>query len=134
MFGANTGILWAGLENIPQDLYEAASIDGAGTWVKFRHVTIPMLSPTLFYVLIMGVIGALQLFTEQAFIPTEREDGWFVNWFLYNEAFNFGRMGYASAVGWLYAVLIIAVTLLAFRSSTAWVFYEGMREKEAGGA
>lgn len=134
IFGANTVILLAGLKNIPPDLYEAASIDGAGTLVKFRRITIPMLSPTLFYTLIMGVIGALQLFTEQAFIPTDRADGWFVNWFLYNEAFNFGRMGYASAVGWLYAILIIAITLIVFRSSTAWVFYEGAREREPGGA
>ena len=78
------------------------------TWTKFRRITIPMLSPALFYNLITGTIAALQLFTQQAFIPTEREDGWFVNWFIYNEAFNFGKMGYASAVGWLYAVLIIA--------------------------
>jgi len=134
IFGANTVILLAGLKNIPPDLYEAAAIDGAGTLVKFRHITIPMLSPTLFYTLIMGVIGALQLFTEQAFIPTNREDGWFVNWFLYNEAFNFGRMGYASAVGWLYAILIILITLVVFRSSAAWVFYEGARDKEKGGA
>ncbi|MBI5961316.1 MAG: sugar ABC transporter permease [Chloroflexi bacterium] len=134
VFGTNTVILLAGLKNIPPDFYEAAAIDGAGAWVKFRRITIPMLSPALFYNLIMGVIGALQVFTQQAFIPTKREDGWFVNWFLYNEAFNFGHMGYASAVGWLYAVLIIVITLLVFRSSSAWVFYEGSREKEAGGA
>ncbi len=134
VFGANTVILLAGLKGIPTDLYEAAAIDGAGNWVKFRRITIPMLSPSLFYVLIMGVIGALQLFTEQAFIPTMREDGWFVNWFIFNEAFNFGRMGYASAVGWLYAVVIVVLTLLVFRSSAAWVFYEGARGQEAGGA
>ncbi|NLF79400.1 MAG: sugar ABC transporter permease [Chloroflexi bacterium] len=134
IFGANAVILLAGLKNIPPELYEAASIDGAGTLVKFRRITIPMLSPTLFYTLITGLIGALQLFTEQAFIPTEREDGWFVNWFLYNEAFNFGQMGYASAVGWLYAILIIMITLIVFRSSAAWVFYEGARGKDQGGA
>ena len=134
VFGVNTVILLAGLKNIPSELYEAAAIDGAGAWVKFRNVTIPMLSPALFYNMIMGVISALQVFTQQAFIPTKREDGWFVNWFLYNEAFNFGHMGYASAVGWLYAVLVIVITLLVFRSSAAWVFYEGAREQEAGGA
>jgi multiple sugar transport system permease protein len=134
VFGVNTVILLAGLKNIPSELYEAAAIDGAGAWVKFRHVTIPMLSPALFYNVIMGVIAALQVFTQQAFIPTKREDGWCVNWFLYNEAFNFGHMGYASAVGWLYAILIIVITLMVFRSSAAWVFYEGAREREAGGA
>jgi multiple sugar transport system permease protein len=130
VFGANTVILLAGLKNIPSDLYEAASIDGAGSWVKFRRITIPMLSPALFYNLIMQTIAALQLFDQQAFIPTKRDDGWFVNWFIYNEAFNAGRMGYASAVGWLYAVLIIALTALVFRSSSAWVFYEGARENQ----
>ena len=132
VFGVNTVILLAGLKNIPPDLYEAAAIDGAGNWTKFRQITIPMLSPALFYNLITGTIAALQLFTQQAFIPTEREDGWFVNWFIYNEAFNFGRMGYASAVGWLFAVLIILITLLVFRSSSAWVFYEGAREERGG--
>lgn len=132
IFGANTVILLAGLKNIPKDLYEAASIDGAGTWRKFRHITIPMLSPALFYNLVTNTIGALTIFTQQAFIPTDRQDGWFVNWFIYNEAFNFGRMGYASALGWMLAVVIILLTLLIFRSSAAWVFYEGARQE--GGA
>lgn len=133
VFGANTVILLAGLKGIPPDLYEAAAIDGAGAWTKFRRITIPMLSPALFYNLIMGTIAALQLFTEQAFIPTDRADGWFVNWFIYNEAFNFGRMGYASAIGWIYAVMLIGLTMIVFRSSTAWVFYEGAREEHTGG-
>ena len=134
VFGANTVILLAALKNIPPDLYEAASIDGAGNWIKFRRITIPMLSPALFYNLIMSTIAALQLFTEQAFIPTERADGWFVNYFIYNEAFSAGRMGYASAIGWIYAVILIALTMLVFRSSAAWVFYEGASKESAGGA
>ena len=129
IFGANTVILLAGLKNIPKDLYEAASIDGAGNLKKFRHITIPMLSPALFYNLVTNLIGALTIFTQQAFIPTDRQDGWFVNWFIYNEAFNFGRMGYASALGWMLAVVIILLTLLIFRSSAAWVFYEGARQE-----
>lgn len=133
IFGANTVILLAGLKNIPKDLYEAAAIDGAGTFTKFRHITIPMLSPALFYNLVTNTIAALTIFTQQAFIPTDRQDGWFVNWFIYNEAFNFGRMGYASALGWMLALLVILLTLLIFRSSAAWVFYEGARQ-EAGGA
>jgi len=130
VFGANTVILLAGLKNIPTELYEAASIDGAGAWVKFRRVTLPMLRPALFYTLVTGTIAALQLMTQQAFIPTKREDGWFVNWFIYNEAFNFGRMGYASALGWMVALLIILLTLFIFRSSAAWVFYEGGKREE----
>jgi multiple sugar transport system permease protein len=134
VFGANTVILLAGLKNIPPELYEAAAIDGAGNWVKFRRITIPMLSPALFYNIVTSLIASLQLMTQQAFIPTNREDGWFVNWFIYNEAFNFGRMGYASAVGWLVTMLIILLTLLVFRSSSAWVFYEGAREGRAAEA
>ncbi len=133
VFGANTVILLAGLKNIPAELYEAAAIDGAGNWMKFRHITIPMLSPALFYNLVTGTIAALQIFTQQAFIPTNRDDGWFVNWFVYNEAFNFGRMGYASALGWMLTLLIVLLTLLIFRSSSAWVFYEGMRRDRGKG-
>lgn len=133
IFGANTVILLAGLKNIPTELYEAASIDGAGNWVKFRHVTIPMLSPALFYNLVTNTIASLTIFTQQAFIPTDREDGWFINWFIYKEAFDFGRMGYASALGWMLAVVIILLTFLIFRSSAAWVFYEGAR-REGGEA
>ncbi|HML22374.1 MAG TPA: sugar ABC transporter permease [Aggregatilinea sp.] len=132
IFGANTVILLAGLKNIPKELYEAAAIDGAGNWVKFRRITIPMLSPALFYNLVTNTIAALTVFTQQAFIPTNREDGWFVNWFIYNEAFNYGHMGYASALGWMLAVLVILLTLLIFRSSSAWVFYEGARRQEGG--
>jgi multiple sugar transport system permease protein len=130
IFGTNTVILLAGLKNIPSELYEAAAIDGAGNWVKFRRVTIPMLSPALFYNVVTNTIASLTMFTQQAFIPTKREDGWFVNWFIYNEAFNFGRMGYASALGWMLAVLVMLLTLFIFRSSSAWVFYEGARRKE----
>lgn len=132
IFGANTVILLAALKNIPPSLFEAAAIDGAGTWIKFRRITIPMISPALFYNLVTNTIAALQVFTIQAFIPTERTDGWFINWLIYNEAFNFGRMGYASALGWMLAILIMVLTLLIFRSSAAWVFYEGARRDEGG--
>lgn len=130
VFGTNTVVLLAGLKNIPTELYEAAAIDGAGNWVKFRRITLPMLSPALFYNLVMGTIASLQIFAQQAFIPTNRDDGWFVNWFVYNEAFNFGRMGYAAALGWMLMVLIVVLTLMIFRSSSAWVFYEGARRAE----
>ncbi|HVO70422.1 MAG TPA: sugar ABC transporter permease, partial [Aggregatilineaceae bacterium] len=73
IFGANSVILLAGLKNIPTELYEAASIDGAGNWAKFRRVTIPMLSPALFYLLVTSTIASITIFTQQAFIPTKRE-------------------------------------------------------------
>jgi multiple sugar transport system permease protein len=137
VFGANTVILLAGLKNIPPMLYEAADIDGAGTWTKFRHITIPMLSPALFYNLVTNMIAALQIFTQQAFIQPEginRTDGLFINWLIYLEAFEYGHMGYASAMGWLVAILIVIMTIGVFRSSSAWVFYEGDRREEGSAA
>jgi len=125
VFGANTVILLAGLKGIPRDLYEAATIDGAGRIRKYLNVTIPMLSPTIFYVLIMGVIASLQTFTIAFFIETPRRAGTFMNVYIYREAFQFNRMGYASALGWTMLLIILLFTLLVFKSSPAWVHYEG---------
>ncbi len=125
VFGANTIILLAGLKGIPRDLYDAATVDGAGRLRKYLNVTIPMLSPTLFYVLILGVIGSLQSFTVAFFIETPRRAGTFMNVYIYQEAFDRNRMGYASALGWVMLLIILLFTLLVFRSSAAWVHYEG---------
>ncbi|MBI5666541.1 MAG: sugar ABC transporter permease [Chloroflexi bacterium] len=131
VFGANSVILLAGLKGIPQELYEAAAIDGAGAWAKFRHVTIPMLSPSLFYNLVTSTIAALQIFEVAAFIPTSEAVGTFLNWQIYQEAFNFRNMGMASAMAWVMLLIILALTALIFRSSSAWVFYQGAREEAA---
>jgi multiple sugar transport system permease protein len=131
IFGANSVILLAGLKGIPQELYEAASIDGAGEWTKFRRITIPMLSPALFYNLIVSMIGALQVFEIAAFIQTSDQVGTFLNWLIYREAFDFREMGMASAMAWIMLLIVVALTVLVFRSSEAWVFYQGAREKEA---
>ncbi len=128
VFGANSVILLAGLKGIPKDLYEAASIDGAGDWAKFRHVTVPMISPALFYNLVTSTIAALQVFEVAAFIATPASAGTFLNWLIYQQAFNFRNMGMASAMAWIMLLLIIALTALIFRSSAAWVFYQGARE------
>jgi multiple sugar transport system permease protein len=128
VFGANSVILLAGLKGIPQELYEAVDIDGGGNWAKFRNVTIPMLSPALFYNLITSLIGALQAFEVAAFIPTPTDAGTFLNWQIYQEAFNFRNMGMASAMAWIMLMLIVALTALVFRSSQAWVFYQGAQE------
>ena len=132
IFGANSVILLAGLKGIPQELYEAASIDGAGEWTKFRRITIPMLSPALFYNLIVSMIGALQVFEIAAFIQTSDQVGTFLSWLMYREAFDFREMGMASAMAWIMLLIVIALTVLVFRSSEAWVFYQGARDKEAG--
>lgn len=127
VFGANTVILLAGLKNIPRDLYDAAKVDGAGRVSTYLNVTIPMLSSTLFYVLIIGVIGSLQTFTQAFFIQHTSRAGTFMNVYIYQEAFERNRMGYAAALGWIMLVIILLFTLLVFRSSPAWVYYEGER-------
>ncbi len=125
VFGANTVILLAGLKSIPQHLYEAAELDGAGNWRKFLNITLPMLSPSMFYTLITGIIGSLQIFTQAFFIQIPDRAGTFLNVLIYNEAFGFRHMGYASAIAWVMLVMILMATLLVFRSSDAWVYYEG---------
>jgi multiple sugar transport system permease protein len=130
VFGAGSVILLAGLKGISKELYEAASIDGAGEWAKFRNVTIPMLSPALFYNLVTGLIGALQVFEAAAFIPIPDSVGTFLNWQIYQEAFTLRNMGMASAMAWIMLLLILALTAMVFRSSAAWVFYQGAREEE----
>lgn len=129
VFGANTVILLAGLKNIPRDLYDAAKIDGAGRWSTYMNVTIPMLSGTLFYVLIVGIIGSLQTFTQAFFIQHTARAGTFMNVYIYQEAFERNSMGYAAALGWVMLIIILLFTLLVFRSSSAWVYYEGERAK-----
>ena len=124
VFGANTIILLAGLKNVPRDLYEAAEIDGAGRVACYFNITIPMLSATLFYILIMGIIGSLQTFTVAFFIETPRSAGIFMNVYLYQQAFTQFKMGYAAALGWIMMVIIMVFTLLVFKSSPGWVYYE----------
>ena len=124
VFGTNSIILLAGLKNIPRQLYEVAELDGAGTWGKFWNVTLPMLSSTLFYNLVTGVIAALKIFTQAFFITTPRRAGTFLSVLIYEEAFSFRHMGYASAMAWFLLVIIMVATVLVFRSSTAWVYYE----------
>ena len=84
-----------------------------------------MLSGTLFYNLVTGVIGALKIFTQAFFITTPRRAGTFLSVLIYQEAFSFRHMGYASAMAWFLLVIIMIATLLVFRSSAAWVYYEG---------
>lgn len=131
LWGAGGGmIIWlAGLQGIPQHLYEAAEIDGAGAWHKFRHVTLPMLSPTTFFMLIMGTIGTLQMF-ENVYVLTAGLGGPVDSTlvpvlYLFNNAFRFFKMGYASALAWLLFWIILALTLLQLVLAPRWVHYEG---------
>jgi multiple sugar transport system permease protein len=125
--GSSMIVNLAGLQGIPTELYEAASIDGATWWHKFWKVTLPMLSPVLFFNLVMGVIGSFQYFTN-AYVMTGGGPGratLFYNLYLYRNAFHYYKMGYASALAWVLFVIILSFTLLIFKSSPLWVYYEG---------
>ncbi|MBN1400431.1 MAG: sugar ABC transporter permease [Anaerolineae bacterium] len=125
--GTRMLIFLAGLQGVPQELYEAAEIDGANSWHKFLNVTLPMISPTFLFNLILGVIGALQVFTI-AFTATDGGPGTastFFTLYIYRQAFEFFSMGYASALAWFFLVVILALTLLNFHFSGRWVYYEG---------
>ena len=128
LWGVGGGMLiyLAGLQGIPGQLYEAAELDGAGTWSGFVNITLPMLSPTLFFQLITGIIGSFQIFT-QAFVMT---NGGPVNatlfyvLYLYRNAFQWWKMGYASALAWFLFIIILLLTLLQFKLSKRWVNYD----------
>ena len=124
--GSSMLIFLAALQNVPDSLYEAAELDGAGRWKKFVYVTIPQISPALFFNLVMGVIGSFQVFT-QAFLMTQggpNKATLFYVLYLYNKAFTDFEIGYASALSWILFVIIMVFTLLIFRSSKVWVYYE----------
>jgi len=128
LWGAGAGMLiWlAGLKSIPEHLYEAASIDGASAWHRFRHVTLPMLSPYVLFNLVMGTIAVFQIFT-QAFIMTEggpNDATLFYAYNLFNQAFRYLRMGYASALAWILFAIIFVLTLIQLYFSKRWVHYE----------
>ena len=133
--GAGMMIYLAGLQNIPTQLYEAAQIDGAGILAQFSSITLPMLSPVLFFNLVMGVIGAFQVFTS-AFVlfgggSGPEESALFYSFYLYRKAFEQFQIGYGSALAWILFVIILALTALIFRSSSFWVYYESRREGKA---
>ncbi|MBV7335078.1 sugar ABC transporter permease [Chloroflexi bacterium TSY] len=125
--GAGLVIYLAGLQGVPTELYEAADIDGAGRWRQFRNITLPMISPVILFQLIMGIIGALQTFT-QGYVMTQggpNNATLFFLLYLWRNAFKFLNMGYASALAWAIFAYILILTLLVLRSSEAWVFYTG---------
>ncbi|MDQ6420342.1 sugar ABC transporter permease [Paenibacillus sp. LHD-117] len=124
IFGTNTVVFLAGLQGVPRSLYEAAEIDGAGSLSKFKHITIPQISPVILLQVIMGMIGALQIFTIAMFVRPTSSAGKFMNQLVYERGFTQLQMGEASAIAWVLFVIILAMTLLVFRSSPAWVHYE----------
>jgi multiple sugar transport system permease protein len=124
-------IFLAGLQGVPTELYDAAKVDGASPWQSFRNVTLPLISPVLFYNLIISLIATFQYFTQAFIISNGRGDPdratLFFNLNLYRQAFGFFNMGYASALAWVLVVIVLGLTIVLFRTSRSWVFEGGER-------
>jgi multiple sugar transport system permease protein len=121
-------IYLAGLQAVPQELYDAARVDGAGAWARFRNITLPLISPTTFFLLIIQMIGAFQLFSEP-FVMTRGQGGpahatTSVVFYIYQAAFQFSQMGKASAMAWVLFAFIFACTLIQNWLQRRWVHYE----------
>jgi multiple sugar transport system permease protein len=124
--GGSMVIYLAGLQGIPQSLYDAAEIDGATGLGRIRYITIPLMTPIILFQLIMGVIGSFQVFT-QSYVMTgggPLNSTLFYVLYLYKQAFSFFRMGVASAMAWILLITVLVLTLLILRSSGSWVYYE----------
>lgn len=128
-FGATMVIFLAGLKQIPKELYEAAEMDGANAYRRFRAVTIPMLSPVMFFNLLLGLIGAFQVFAS-AYIISNGTGGPagmtnFITVYLYKRGFSDGQMGYAAAIAWVLLVVVAIIAFILFRTQRSWVHYSG---------
>ncbi|MEU9741556.1 sugar ABC transporter permease [Micromonospora chersina] len=132
--GSTVIIYLAALQNVPRDLYEAADLDGAGAWARFRHVTLPMISGSLFFTLIVNTIASLQMFTEvytmyfgnrqtQGSFSSDAASFYVIH--LFREAFQFLHMGFASAMAWLLFLIILIITAVQVKLSNQFVYYEG---------
>jgi multiple sugar transport system permease protein len=127
-FGTGMIIFLAALQGVPQELYEVGQLDGANSLQLLWHVTIPMITPVVFFNLCMGIIGSFQIFTT-AFIVSDGKGGpanstLFLVLYLYRNGFEFFRMGYASLIAWVLFAIILLVTLIQFRLARRWVYYE----------
>jgi oligogalacturonide transport system permease protein len=125
-FGSSMVMFLAALKQVPVSLYEAAELDGAGKIKKFLHVTLPQITPIIFFTLVMQLVQAMQNYTSAAVITGggPLKSTYVLGMKLYNEGFSYFKMGYASAIAWVIFILIVSMSLLLFRSSSAWVFYE----------
>jgi len=125
--GGNMLLYLAGLQGIPTDLYDAASIDGANAWHRFWKITLPMLTPTIYFNLIISIIGAWQIFTQSYIITAGGPDNSTLTMvlLLYRKGFQQFHFGYASAIAWVLFAIVMLFTVLVVRSSEAWVYYAG---------
>lgn len=125
-FGNSMVVFLAGLQGVPRHLYEAIEVDGGGAWRKFRHITLTMMTPTIFYVLVTGVIGTFQVFVQAAVMTQggPNNSTLFYIYYLYRTAFTNGDMGYACALAWVLFLIIMILTFALFRTARRWVYYE----------
>lgn len=133
--GTSMLIYLAALQSVPESLHEAAMIDGAGVWSRFRNVTLPMISPAIFFNLVLGLIGSFQGGFTESFIITGGGPGYsttFYSLYLYRTAFQDLHMGYASALAWILFVIIMFFTAIQLTLSRRWVYYEGEGPPERG--
>jgi multiple sugar transport system permease protein len=124
--GVNVIIFLAGLQAIPSELLDAASVDGAGRWARFRHVIVPLLTPTIFFTGVLSLISSFQVF-DQIFVlakPRATEATITVVYFIYENGFRFFKMGYASAASWVLFIIVAVLTTIYFRSQSRWVHYQ----------
>ncbi|MBA2449457.1 MAG: sugar ABC transporter permease [Chloroflexi bacterium] len=132
--GSRMIVFLAGLQGVPRELYEAAEIDGANAWQRFVNVTVPLISPTIFFNLVISIIGALSVFSV-AYIGTQGGPAYatyFYVYHLYASAFQYSLMGYASALAWIFLVVVLVLTVAQFRLSDRWVFYAGGESTDRG--
>jgi multiple sugar transport system permease protein len=123
-------IFLAALQDVPRALYDAALVDGANSWQRFRFVTIPMCTPSILFVMLTGLIGTFQYFTIGWLLTQGAPDNTteFYSMYLYRNAFRYFKMGYASALAWFLFLVIVAGTIIIFRTSARWVYYGGEAE------
>ena len=126
VMGTQMVIFLAGLQNVPASLLEAAELDGAGTWKRFWNVTVPIMTPVIFFNLVVGIIGNFQVFAP-ALIMTKggpSDSTLFMVLYIYRNAFEYTKLGYASALSWLFFLIVVLLTILQFSLSGRWVYYE----------
>ena len=126
--GGNTMLIFlAALQGVPHDLEDAAELDGAGAWGKFRVITLPLISPVIFFNLILGIISSFQVFSL-AFVATKggpSYGSWFLILHIYNQAFSYFKFGYGAALSWIFLFVLLVVTSIIFLTSRRWVYYQG---------
>ena len=117
----------ATMQGVPTELYEAASVDGANSWVKWRKITLPMISPVIFYNLVLSVIGLMQYFTIPYIITRGTgqpgQSAYFFNMLLYKTAFTYQDMGYGATQAWLIFLIALVLTIILFATARRWVYY-----------